>query len=276
MVNRKLSIAAVAVLTGGVLALALIYAAASSPEAPAPDGDGSTERAGVVHYRYRVVATYPHDPTAFTQGLVYEDGFLYEGTGLYGRSTLTKRDLKTGKALRTIHLSRRHFGEGVTIFDDKIIQLTWKNQVGFVYDKDTFALLRQFTYPTEGWGITHDGRQLIYSDGTATLRFLDPNTYAETGRVDVRDGDQPVSGLNELEFIAGLVFANVWPTDRIVAIDPGTGRVRGWLDLSALYPRPDDSEDVLNGIAYMPETGRLLVTGKLWPKLYEIELTPQL
>lgn len=273
MVNRKLSIAAVAVLTGGVLALALLYATASSSQAPAP-GNGAAGPPEVVHYRYRVVRTYPHDRTAFTQGLVYEDGFLYEGTGLYGQSTLSKRDLQTGRALRTIHLSPRHFGEGITIFGDKIIQVTWRNQVGFVYEKDTFALLGQFTYPTEGWGITHDGQQLIYSDGTATLRFLDPNTYTETRRIEVFYRNRPVKGLNELAFIEGLVFANVWPTDRIVAIDPGTGRVRGWLDLSDLYPDRDGSEDVLNGVTYMPETGHLLVTGKLWPKVYEIELTP--
>jgi len=261
----------------------------------------------VRRYSYRVVQSYPHDRRSFTQGLVYENGFLYEGTGLYGQSALIKRDLKTGQALKTTHLARRHFGEGITIWGDKIIQMTWRNKTGFVYRKDTFTLLREFTYPTEGWGITHDGTRLIYSDGTATLRFLDPNTFAETGRIEVRDQGRPVRGLNELEYIpvprvgedrgqslpparsgdardtgappaahgTGSIFANVWPTDEIVIIDPKTGQVTGRLDLSSLYPRPDDSEDVLNGIAWIPETGHLLVTGKLWPKLYEIELTEE-
>ncbi len=242
----------------------------------------------VIHYDYKVIRSYPHDRRAFTQGLAYEDGFLYEGTGLYGQSMLARRDLKTGRTVKSTHLPKRHFGEGITIFNDKIIQLTWKSKTGFVYKKDTFTLLKEFTYPTEGWGITHDGKRLIYSDGTATLRFLDPNTFAAVGRIEVRDHDWPLRGLNELEYVApppsGVidsqpgaagpqVFANVWPTDMIVAIDPKTGRVTGRLDLSKLYPRPEDSENVLNGIAWIPETKHLLVTGKLWPKVYEIELT---
>jgi glutamine cyclotransferase len=241
-----------------------------------PAQSDEPNRPTVRRYQYRVVASYPHDRQAFTQGLVYEDGVLYEGTGLYGRSVLARRDLKTGKTLKIIHLPRRHFGEGITIFGDRIIQLTWQNETGFVYRKDTFTLLKEFTYPTEGWGLTHDGKRLIYSDGTATLHFLDPNTFAETGRIVVRDEGRPVEGLNELEYIEGLVFANVWPTDEILAIDPMTGRVAGRLDLSALYPRPRNSEDVLNGIAWIPETKHLLVTGKLWPKIYEIELLERL
>ncbi|MBP7053072.1 MAG: glutaminyl-peptide cyclotransferase [Phycisphaerae bacterium] len=267
----------------------------------------AAEPPAVIRYGYKVVQSYPHDRRSFTQGLVYENGILYEGTGLYGRSMLAKRDLKTGKAIKTTYLARRHFGEGITLFQDKIIQLTWQDNVGFVYKKDTFTLLKQFTYPTEGWGITHDGKRLIYSDGTATLRFLDPNTFVETGRIEVRDQGRPVRGLNELEYVASppsgvideyvapppsgvidsqpgaagpqgfeagpQVFANVWPTDMIVVIDPKTGRVTGRLDLSRLYPRPEDSENVLNGIAWIPETKHLLVTGKLWPKVYEIELT---
>jgi len=261
-------------------------AARSEETATAP-----AEPPAVIRYTYRVVQSYPHDRRAFTQGLVYENGFLYEGTGLYGRSMLVKRDLKTGKSLKTTFLARRHFGEGITIFKDKIVQLTWQDNVGFVYKKDTFTLLREFPYPTEGWGITHDGKQLICSDGTATLRFLDPNALVETGRIEVRDQGLPVQGLNELEYVApppsGVVdsqpgaagpqvLANVWPSDQIVVIDPKTGRVTGWLDLSKLYPRPRGSDDVLNGIAWIPETRRLLVTGKLWPKVYEIEISPAL
>jgi glutaminyl-peptide cyclotransferase len=234
----------------------------------------------VRQYQYQVVASYPHDRRAFTQGLVYENGLLYEGTGLYGQSTLAKRDLKTGKALKTIHLARGDFGEGIAIVPDtqqrwggdRIVQLTWRNKKGYVYKKDTFTLLKEFTYRTEGWGITCDGSRLIYSDGTATLRFLDPNTLAMTGRIEVRDQGRPVRDLNELEYIEGSVFANVWTTNEIVVLDPKTGQVTGRLDLSALYPRPADSEDVLNGIAWIPETKHLLVTGKLWPKIYEIEL----
>ena len=240
---------------------------AGAQEPPAP---------AVIHYQYRVVASYPHDRRAFTQGLVYENGVLYESTGLYGQSALIRRDLQTGKALKTTRLARQHFGEGITIFGDKIIQLTWRNKIGFVYKKDTFTLLKEFEYPTEGWGITYDGKRLIYSDGTATLRFLDPNTLTETGRVEVRDQGRPVRDLNELEYINGMVFANVWPTDRVVVIDPKAGQVTGRLDMSALYPRPEDSEDVLNGIAWIPETGHLLLTGKLWPKIYEIEIVEQL
>ena len=277
MMNHKSFIMAGLLLAGAVLSLT------PTRETPASEPPAQPE---VMNYRYQVVASYPHDPRAFTQGLVYEDGILYEGTGLYGQSVLTKRDLKTGQTLKTTHLARRHFGEGITIWGDKIIQLTWRNKTGFVYRKDTFTLLKEFSYPTEGWGITHDGRRLIYSDGTATLRFLDPNTFAETGRIEVRDRGRPVRGLNELEFIpvardtqapetpseSGLIFANVWPTDEIVIIDPKTGRVTGRLGLSTLYPRPADSEAVLNGIAWIPESKHLLVTGKLWPKVYEIEL----
>jgi glutamine cyclotransferase len=289
MANRTFSIATGFLLTGCVLALAMVHVTAA-PGPSASDSNSVPVQAKPAQYRYKVIASYPHDRRAFTQGLVYEDGVLYEGTGLYGRSTLVKRDLKTGKALKTTHLARAHFGEGITLFGDKIIQLTWRNKIGFVYRKDTFTLVKEFTYPTEGWGITHDGKRLIYSDGTATLRFLDPNTFTETERIEVRDRGRPVRGLNELEFIpaphatedrgqdardteaTGQVFANVWPTDEIVIIDPKTGQVTGRLDLSALYPRPDDSEDVLNGIAWIPETRHLLVTGKLWPKIYELEL----
>jgi len=270
-----------------LVAASLVWlSTASDPHAQAQEPAGPAVR----RYQYRVVASYPHDRQAFTQGLVYEDGVLYESTGLYGRSSLVKRDLKTGKALKTTHLARNHFGEGITIWGDKIIQLTWRNKIGFVYRKDTFTLLKEFTYPTEGWGITHDGNRLIYSDGTATLRFLDPNTFTETGRIQVRDQGRPVRGLNELEYVAPppsgatdsqpgaagpQVFANVWPTDEIVVIDPNTGQVTARLDLSNLYPRPDDSEDVLNGIAWIPDSGHLLVTGKLWPRIYEIELIPE-
>jgi glutamine cyclotransferase len=246
-----------------------------APTPPAADGNQVSAPPEVTHYQYKVVRTYPHDRQSFTQGLVYQEGVIYEGTGLYGRSLIMRWDLKTGNVLKKLRLPDQYFGEGITLFDDKLIELTWKSNVGFVYSKDTFTLRRQFRYPMEGWGLTHDGKRLILSDGTATLHFLDPNTYAVTGRLEVKDRGRPIRGLNELEFIDGRIYANIWPTDHIVAICPQTGRVTGWLDLAGLYPRPANSDAVLNGIAYMPETRHLLVTGKLWPRMYEIELIPE-
>jgi len=237
----------------------------------------SQQPPAVTHYRYKVVRTYPHDPQAFTQGLVYEDGVLYEGTGIYGQSSLTKRDLEGGKLLKRERLGRKYFGEGITIFRDKIIQLTWQSQRGFVHDKTTFRLLKEFKYAGEGWGLTHDGKQLIMSDGTATLRFLDPNTFAETRRVTVREDGRNVALLNELEFIHGQIFANILYNDSIAIIAPDTGHVTAWLDLTYLWPLSDrpSPEFVLNGIAYLPKPGHLLITGKCWPRLYEIELTKE-
>lgn len=278
------------VLACSLVTMSSVACSRARPDEPAP-APAPAQPPSVVNYSYKVVQSYPHDRRAFTQGLVYEDGVLYESTGLYGQSALAKRDLKTGRTLKITRLAKKHFGEGITIFRDKVIQLTWQNKIGFVYRKDTFTLLQEFTYPTEGWGITHDGTRLIYSDGTTTLRFLDPNTFAETGRLEVRHEGRTVRYLNELEYVApppsGVInsqpgaagpqiLANVWPTDWIVMIDPKTGRVTGQLDLSKLYTRPEDSEAVLNGIAWIPETRHLLVTGKLWPKIYEIEIVEQL
>jgi glutamine cyclotransferase len=227
-----------------------------------------------LYYTYKIVNTYPHDRTAFTQGLVYENGFLYEGTGISGRSTLRKVDLETGDVLQSVDLSSQYFGEGITILGDRIIQLTWLHNVGFVYDKSNFELLGEFHYPTEGWGITHNGKSLIMSDGTSTLHFLDPLTFAETSIVEVYDKYGPVSSLNELEYIQGEIYANVFKTNRIVRISPTTGKVLGWIDLKGLL-NPEDiisPVDVLNGIAYDSKLDRLFVTGKLWPKLFEIDL----
>lgn len=225
-------------------------------------------------YTYKVVHTYPHDRGAYTQGLVFDSGFLYESTGLLGQSTLRCVELETGTVLKSRALSAQHFGEGVTVCGDRIIQLTWRSQVGFVYDKDSFELWREFTYPTEGWGITYDGQRLIMSDGSSRLYFLTPENFQVTGSIEVTDNGQPVSGLNELEYIRGEIYANVWPTDRIVRIAPETGRVTGWIELAGLLPPEDRTEpvDVLNGIAYDAGNDRLFVTGKLWPKLFEIEL----
>jgi glutamine cyclotransferase len=223
-----------------------------------------------VHY-YRVIRSYPHDRQAFTQGLVYEGGFFYEGTGLHGRSALRRVEPASGRILKEIGLDQSHFGEGITIFGDRIVQLTWKSHVGFVYDKNSFHLLRTFTYPGEGWGITHDGKRLIMSDGTSVLHFLDPQDFREVATLGVHDERGPVAGLNELEYVKGVIYANVWPTDRIAVIDPRKGRIRAWIDLKGLLGQTDlQGVDVLNGIAYDARGDRLFVTGKLWPKVFEI------
>jgi len=225
-------------------------------------------------YTVNIINAYPHDRNAFTQGLVFENGILYEGTGLYGRSTLRRVDLKTGEILQIHTLPDHLFGEGITVFGERIIQLTWQAGIGFVYDRATFEPLGEFRYPTEGWGITHDGERLIMSDGTSTLRFLEPTTYEEIGSIDVRDRDGPVTRLNELEYVKGEIYANVWQTDRIARIAPDTGEVVGWIDLTGILKPEDraDPIDVPNGIAYDADNDRLFVTGKLWPGLFEIEL----
>jgi len=227
-------------------------------------------------YTYQIVNSYLHDRQAFTQGLVYENGVLYEGTGRFGQSTLRKVDLETGDILQIRELSAQFFGEGITIYGNKIIQLTWQSHIGFVYDKNSFELLQEFNYSTEGWGITYDGTRLIMSDGTSTLHFLDPQTFEEIGQLGVFDNDDPVNRLNELEYVQGEIYANVWQTDLIARIAPLTGQVTGWIELEGLLGSEDRSEpvDVLNGIAYDAENDRLFVTGKLWPRLFEIELIP--
>jgi glutamine cyclotransferase len=223
---------------------------------------------------YEVLNTYPHDRGAFTQGLVYEDGWLYEGTGLNGRSTLRKVVLDTGEVVQSHALDDSYFGEGITIFGDKIYQLTWQSQIGFIYEKASFTQVGEFYYPSEGWGITHDGAQLIMSDGSATLHFLDPQTLQEISTISVTDNNGPVLRLNELEYVNGEIYANIWQTDRIARISPETGQVLGWIDLTGLLSAEDRQQtvDVLNGIAYDAASNRLFVTGKLWPKLFEIRI----
>ena len=227
-------------------------------------------------YGYTVVRSYPHDPQAFTQGLEYVDGVLYESTGLNGRSGIRKVQLASGEVLQVQPLDPRHFGEGITVWKNRIIQLTWQSGLGFVYDRQTFQQQRTFTYAGEGWGLTHDGTRLIMSDGSASgsLRFLDPETLKQTGTLVVRDGSTPVAHLNELEFVKGQIYANVWQTERIAMIAPKTGRVTGWADLHGLLdPREAAHDAVLNGIAYDAAGDRLFVTGKLWPRIFEIKLT---
>jgi glutamine cyclotransferase len=258
---------------------------AASPEEPNPAAQEEKARSReflsgreAPVYSYEVVETYDHDRDDFTQGLVLDGGMLFEGTGLRGKSRLIKSDLGTGEVLDTLELAPEYFGEGVAVLGSEVFQLTYTSNLGFVYDRDSLEMKRTFSYATEGWGLTHDGRSLIMSDGTATLHFLDPASGVETGRVSVYDDLGPVANLNELEYIDGEVYANVWHTSVIAIISPASGEVTGWIDLAGLDPEPPqlNSEYVLNGIAYDSETGHLLVTGKCWPHIYEIETAPSL
>lgn len=232
------------------------------PAAPAPE------------YSFKVIHIFPHDPAAFTQGLAYRGGFLYEGTGLKGRSSLRKVRLETGEVVQRVDLAPEFFGEGITFFGNRILQLTWQSQKGFVYDAADFRLLRNFSYPGEGWGLATSGNDIFMSDGSAEIRILDGSTLHEKRRLKVHDGSTPVTQLNELEFVEGELFANVWQTDRIARISPQTGKVVGWVDLKGLLSPMYTLEPgaVLNGIAYDAEGKRLFVTGKLWPSLFEIQL----
>jgi len=225
-------------------------------------------------YGYRVVNTYPHDPHAYTQGLVYRDGFLFESTGLNGRSSLRKVRLETGEVVQQERIDRQYFTEGLTDWNGRLIQLTWQSNFGFVYDLASFKLKSTFRYSGQGWGLTHDRTRLIMSDGSDTLHFLEPATFRERGRLSVKDGGVSVRELNELEYARGEIYANVWHTDRIARISPESGRVVGWIDLTGLLSKVYqlDREAVLNGIAFDAERDRLFVTGKLWPRLFEIKL----
>lgn len=229
---------------------------------------------GTPIHGFRIVNTYPHDSEAFTQGLVFHKGHLYEGTGLYGHSTLRKIELVTGTIVKVYHLPAKYFGEGITICRNKIVQLTWQSKTGFIYDPQSFRILGRFSYPTEGWGITCDGSNLIMSDGTAILRFLDPRTFKVVKQVKVMDRGKVVPYVNELEYIKGEIYANVWNTSYIARISPHTGHVLGWIDLRELYQYVSVSKkaDVLNGIAYDPKNDRLFVTGKYWPNIFEIRI----
>lgn len=228
-------------------------------------------------YTFKIVRVFPHDPNAYTQGLLYKDGYLYEGTGLNGRSSLRKVRLETGEVVQQVDLAPEFFGEGIALLGGKIYQLTWKAETGFIYGAHDFRRLGEFSYRGEGWGLTTDGRDLFMSDGTPEIRVLDPVTFHEKRRIKVRHGNAPVKELNELEFVEGEIFANVWQTDRIARISPKTGKVVGWIDLagilSPVYRRSPDA--VLNGIAYDRQSKRLFVTGKLWPSIFEIKLIPK-
>jgi glutaminyl-peptide cyclotransferase len=267
-----------------LLAVAVVVGCAATPapaerSVPAPAAQAAeAPRPAVPVHSFEVVHAYPHDAEAFTQGLVYRDGFLYESTGLQGQSTLRKLEIETGRVVQRRAMAPDIFAEGLTIWNNTLVQLTWQHQMAFVYALATFAPQSTLTYEGEGWGLTHDGTRLILSDGNAVLRFLDPASGRETGRVPVNDRGRPVVDLNELEFVRGSVLANVWHTDRIAVIDPATGTVTAWLDLTGLRPASSrqDAEAVLNGIAYDEARDRLFVTGKRWPTLFEIALRPPL
>ena len=225
-------------------------------------------------YGYRIVHQYPHDPAAFTQGLVYSGGYLYEGTGTHGQSWLRKVELETGKVVRESRLPDSYFGEGIALWKDKIFQLTWQSKIGFIYELTSFKPAGSFLYQTEGWGLTQDGKRLILSDGSTYLSFRDPGNFQETGKIQVTENGAPVPNLNELEFIRGEIWANVWQTDRVARINPATGKVTAWIDLSGLRSEMEKlgRVDVLNGIAYDAARDRIFVTGKWWPRMFEIKL----
>ena len=236
--------------------------------APPSQGGGQSR------WGYRIVNTYPHDANAFTQGLVVVDGVIYESTGQLGRSSLRRVDLATGKVLQKLDVDAKHFAEGLAAWQDSLYQLTWQSGVVFVYDRASFKQTRTFPLSGEGWGLTQDGKSLILSDGSPVLRFFDPATFKQTHFITVKDGGKPLSQVNELEFVKGEIFANVWHSDRIARINPATGAVTGWIEMAGLLKPGDvrDGEAVLNGIAYDEKSDRLFVTGKLWPKIFEIKL----
>jgi glutamine cyclotransferase len=263
---KKQVITAVLVITAVILAGIIWVAVTNFGQAPPNNGE--------TRYTYRIIQTYPHDTNAFTEGLVYSNGSLYESTGEYGTSTLRQVDLETGGVTQKITLANQYYGEGLALVDDLLVQLTWKEHTGFVYDASTFGLRGNFSYPTEGWGLTYDGHQLIMSDGTSTLYFLDPSTYERTGSIEVQDANTSIINLNELEYINGSIYANIWLTNQIAVINPQTGQLQATIDLAGIY-QSSDPNAVLNGIAYDKQNNRLFVTGKDWPNLYQIELNPQ-
>jgi glutaminyl-peptide cyclotransferase len=263
-----------------VAALALLVVALTRLDARVPQARAKAPArtaAAPLWYDYTVVNVFPHDPDAFTQGLLFKDGYLYESTGLHGRSSVRRVELQTGRVVQQIAVDPQHFAEGLAGWGERLIQLTWQSQLGFVYDRRTLARQQTFQYTGEGWGLTSDDRRLIMSDGSAQLRFLDPATLSETGRLTVTDGGYPVAQLNELEVMKGQIAANIWQSDTVVLIAPDTGRVTGRIDLRGLLMAADRARgvDVLNGIAYDARGDRLFVTGKLWPKLFEIRLRPR-
>lgn len=258
----------------GLFAAAAALTSLAALTAPTAAGAAPAD-AGLPVSTVKVVKSYPHDPGAFTEGLFFKDGFLWESTGLKGRSSIRKVKLETGDVVMETRLPAEIFGEGIADWGDRVIGLTWTDGIGYVLDMGTLKLWRKFSYAGEGWGLTQNGKELIMSDGTPELRFIDPVSFKETRRVRVTAGGKPVEKINELEWVEGEVLANIWQTDRIARIDPASGKVTGWIDLTGLMPERNpeaQGEDVANGIAYDAKTKRLFVTGKMWPKLFEVQL----
>jgi len=258
--------------------LAMVAACSTDHPSGSRDTSTSTPAGGAAVARFKTVRSLPHDPGAFTQGLDFHEGVLYEGTGVEGKSTLREVTLETGAVVRKIDLPANVFGEGITVLGDRIYQVTWTSQKGYVYDRQTLRRIREFEYAGQGWGLTNDGASLIMSDGSALLKFIDPSTFAVLRTVTVKDGGRDVRNLNELEMVNGEIYANVWESSRVARINPTTGTVLGWIDLAGVfsdsdrrrYLKPGQQVDVLNGIAFDELTGRLYVTGKWWPRMYEI------
>src|SRR5262245_22215485 len=264
------------------IAMSLAFAACNSSgsgvsRAEIQQSDRMTVASRVPTYSYEVVNAYPHDAKAFTQGLVFDQGVFYESTGLNGSSSLRRVEIETGKVLMKIDVPNQFFAEGLALFNGRLYQLTWQTQRGFVYDLDSFNKLRDFGYAGEGWGLTHDARFLIMSDGSSRIRFIDPDTFEVQRMITFQDGRRDITQLNELEYIKGEIYANIWMQDRIARIDPQSGNVNSWIDMSGILPPSarSDSSAVLNGIAYDESSDRLFITGKLWPKLFEIKLKEQ-
>jgi glutamine cyclotransferase len=264
---------------GGYLLLAFSLATLNcqtTPTAPttAP-GQKSSAQQLVPTYGYEVVHVFPHDPQAFTQGFVFHEGNFLESTGEVGRSSLRRAEIETGRVIQKVDVPPPYFAEGITLLNGKIYQLTWQHQMGFIYDALTFEQVGKFTYVGEGWGLGNDGQSLILSDGTNQIRFLDPNTFLVKKTLAVLDAQAPIEEINEIEYVQGEIYANIWHANRIARINPQTGSVVGWIDLTGILPRGEvsDEEAVLNGVAFDNASGRLFVTGKLWPKVFEIRLT---
>jgi glutamine cyclotransferase len=272
---RIVTVALVA--AAAVVLLIVLLLREGSPNEPitASNNNQATSDARAQQVSYEVVSSYPHDPTSFTQGLLWHDGALYESTGLKGESKMRRLELPSGRVLKETRLASEFFGEGLALVDNRLIQLTWQSHKGFVYDRETFRQLQEFTYDTEGWGLTYDGKNLILSDGSSSLFYVDPQTFKPIRKLAVTMNGKPLTELNELEFIEGEIWANVWQTDMIVRIDPSTGRVTSFLNLKGILAPSDKTgrEDVLNGIAYDADKKRIFITGKLWPRIFEIRVT---
>jgi glutaminyl-peptide cyclotransferase len=268
--NRLLLIA----ITALAILIAVFGVTRLTSKAPEPARSTDNKPAQAQRASYEVVASFPHDPKAFLQGLVWHDGGFYESTGRYGESSLRRVEFPSGKVIKQVNLAPDLFGEGLALVDNRLIQLTWTTKRGFVYDRETFQVIREFTYPTEGWGLTYDGKDLIMSDGSDQLTYLDAQNFQTVRKLRVTRDGRPVTNINELEFIEGEIWANVWHQDVILRIDPATGQVTSFLDMREII-RPEmvrDPEAVLNGIAYDPQGKRIFISGKLWPAIFEIRL----